>query len=123
MNSINVLMVTVDQINDEVVIHKQESIPVGCVSPAFLVRGGGLPNPSGCRPPSRQNPLDAGHVTRDACWEANPLPCGQTDTCENITLPHTASADGKNHSGILTGSYIKFWRFKKYIYDIVSVRF
>ena len=25
-------------------------------------------------------PLDAGHVTCDACWEANPPPCEQNDT-------------------------------------------
>ena len=33
------------------------------------------------------------HVTCDACWEANPPP-GQTNTCENITLPQTSFAGG-----------------------------
>ena len=41
----------------------------------------------GSRPPS--------HVTSDACWEAN-HPCGQTNTCENITLPQTLSVGDKN---------------------------
>ena len=25
----------------------------------------------------RQIPLESGHMTCDACWEANPHPCGQ----------------------------------------------
>ena len=55
----------------------------------------------GCRhPPWRQTPLDAdppfgctppGHMTWDACWEANP----QTNTCENITLPQISFAADK----------------------------
>ena len=61
---------------------QQGSIPVGCVPSAFLIPAGGgvcptrlqadlLPHgcrflPPGCRPP--------GHVTCDACWEANPCP-------------------------------------------------
>ena len=36
-----------------------------------------------------------GHVTCDACWEANPHP-PWTNTCENITLPQTSFAGGKN---------------------------
>ena len=74
--------------------------------------GGGLLNPPihsplpyGCRHPYPLDadplPLDAdfpppGHVTCDACWEANPLPCRQTNTCEKITLPQTWFAGGKN---------------------------
>ena len=34
-------------------------------------------------------PLDVCHVTCDACWEANPPSLWQTNTCENITLPQT----------------------------------
>ena len=31
---------------------------------------------------------DPGHVTCDACWEANPSPVDRmTHGCENITLP------------------------------------
>ena len=36
--------------------HKQESIPIGCVPPAFLIQGRGLPTPTSTR---RQTPLDA----------------------------------------------------------------
>ena len=43
--------------------------------------------------PLGQRPLD--HVTCDACWEIDPQPCGQTNTCENITLPQTSFAGGK----------------------------
>ena len=32
-----------------------------------------------------QTPLDARHVTCDACWEA--IPCEQIDRCKNITFP------------------------------------
>ena len=70
---------------------KKESIPVGCILPAFLVPDGGLSlwmqtpwmqilldaDPSsGCRTPPmdvdlptpwRQIPLETGHVTCDAC--------------------------------------------------------
>ena len=65
--------------------------------------GGGLPNPLDADLPWRQTSLDAdppGHVTCDACWEANlpppPWTEGMTDTCENITLPQTSFVDGKN---------------------------
>ena len=47
---------------------QQESIPVGCVPPAFLVREGVCPPP----------------------------PRGQINTCENITLPQTLFAGGEN---------------------------
>ena len=59
-------------------MNKQESIPVGCILPIFLVVVRGVCQP----PPCRQTPLDAdprvgrplldaGHMTCDACWEAN----------------------------------------------------
>ena len=53
-------------------------------------------------PPWRQTLLDAyppGHVTCDACWEANtpPPPVDRmTDACKNITLPQTSFAGGNN---------------------------
>ena len=97
----------------------QECIPVGCVPPACYpypivshVSRGGLPNPSppqadppGCRPPGGRPPS---YVTCDACWGANhhPLlpspPCteGMINACENITLPQTSFAGGKNGDAI-----------------------
>ena len=45
---------------------KQESIPLGCVPPAFLVLGR--------QTPLDADPLDAGHVACDAYWEADPPP-------------------------------------------------
>ena len=61
------------QIASEIII-QQESIPVGCVLPAFLVLVWGLPTPTPCRHtlPQMQTPLDARHVICDACWEATP---------------------------------------------------
>ena len=48
---------------------------------------GSWADPPGCRPP--------GHVTGDACWETNPSPSrGQTNICENITLPQTSFVRG-----------------------------
>ena len=64
---------------------QQENIPVECILPTFLVRGEGsakAPFPW-MQTPWRQTPLnadpsrgrflrlEAGHVTCDACWEAN----------------------------------------------------
>ena len=68
-------------------IKEQESIPVGCVPSAFLVGGGSAqPLPPVGRPlPGCRYPLDAGHVTCDACWNTSP-PFGQTNICENITI-------------------------------------
>ena len=53
-------------------------------------------------------PLDAdppGHVTCDACWEANPPPHPypqrierMTHACDNITLPQTSFVGHKNHT-------------------------
>ena len=56
------------------------------VSHVNLGGGGDLPN---------TNPLDAdppGHVTFDACWEANRPPPPWTD--KNIILPQTSFAGG-----------------------------
>ena len=41
-------------------------------------------------------PLDADHMTCDACWEAevSPLVDRMIDMCENITLPLTLFAGG-----------------------------
>ena len=52
-------------------------------------------------PPLDADPLwmqtPPGHVTCDACWEATPPHVDRmTDACENITLPQTSFADGKN---------------------------
>ena len=55
---------------------------------------GGLPNPPwmqippGRRPPLDEDPLHA--APSSLCRE------GMTDTCENITLPQTSFAGGKN---------------------------
>ena len=43
----------------------------------------------------KPTPLDAGHVTCDACWEAKPPVNKMTHTCKNITLPQTSFAGGK----------------------------
>ena len=103
--------------------HKQECIPVGCAPPA-LYRMGGLPKmgalcPWGClsrggspwqRPPPppeatwdlRQRPprRNMGPVSQTGSdivtSYRDPSPCGQTDTCKNITLPQTSFAGGKN---------------------------
>ena len=65
------------------------------------IHGGGvgcLPNTPGGSPLWMQTPLEAnppGHLTWDACWEANPLWTeGMTHACENITLPQTSFAGG-----------------------------
>ena len=93
----------------------QECIPVGCVPPACYpypivshVSRGDCPtpppqaDPPGCRPPGGRPPS---YVTCDACWGANhhpllpsPPPCteGMINACENITLPQTSFAGGKN---------------------------
>ena len=64
----------------------------------FISSGGGDPlNPPGCRPFVEADPLDAGHVTCDACWEDTPMDT-MTDTCKNITFPQTLFASGNNFS-------------------------
>ena len=40
--------------------------------------------------PLDADPPDAGHVTCDACWEANPPMIRMTHICKNITLPQTS---------------------------------
>ena len=49
--------------------------------------------PSG--PPLDRNSLDPGQRPP---LDRDPPPCGQTDTCEYITLPQTSFAGGKNKS-------------------------
>ena len=39
---------------------------------------------------------DPPSLDADLPWMQTPLPRGQTNTCENITLPQTAFAGGKN---------------------------
>ena len=63
-----------------------------------------MQNPPVCPPPRMQTCPDAeppGHVTCDACWEANPLPRwaeGTTHACENMTLPQTSFGGGNKPS-------------------------
>ena len=58
------------------------------------------PSP-GCRSPS-------GHVTCDACLEANPPPLWIDKTCESITLPLTSFAGGK-HVSSFYANVQTFW--------------
>ena len=77
---------------------KQERIPVGCVPPAHS-RNGGVsvtrdPSPQTETPLDRthwtETPLDRNPHGQRPLWIETPLnrdhPCGQTDTCENITF-------------------------------------
>ena len=79
--------------------HKQESIPVGCVPPTFVVCGGkvylpdtlrphtlpsGYPHPLNTPPPNTLLQIPSswkGHETRDTLSS-----CQQIDTCEDITF-------------------------------------
>ena len=96
-----------DMSTQDIIVVQQQSIPVGCVSPAFLVLAGGLPTPCTQTPPPQwmqTDPLDAGHVTCDACWEAALRPTSvnrKTDTCKNVTLPQTSFAGGNKPHGPL----------------------
>ena len=95
----------------------KKCVPVGCVPPAWWVYpvlsmylvgrgGGGLSSPLdanptldadyplGCRPSLDADP--PGHVTCDACCEANPTVNRMMHMCKNITLPLTSFAGGKN---------------------------
>ena len=74
---------------------KQESIPVGCAPPTFLVRGKVPDQPpmdADPRPPLKAPLLVDSPVSRPSPSDADlpidslPLPHGQTNTCENITL-------------------------------------
>ena len=59
----------------------------GCVS--WGVRGGVCTPPD----PEAHTPLDTeAHTALDP--EVHTLPCGQTDACENITLPQTSFSGG-----------------------------
>ena len=86
---------------------------------------GGLPTPvtnpldahppGGRDPPGGRHPMEAdtpwrqtlpggrppGHVTCDACWEANPPVKRMTDRCKNITLSQTSFSGRKNPTFIL----------------------
>ena len=61
----------------------------------FSDSGGGV-----CLPPPDADPLDAEPPLPRGCKqkpvEADPYPCGQTNTCENITLPQTSFTGGNN---------------------------
>ena len=60
---------------------------------------GRRPQPSEADPLDADPPLEAGHVTCDACWQANPpAPRGQND----ITLPQTSFAGGNEIAFVLT---------------------
>ena len=75
----------------------QEWIPVGYVPPALYRTGGGVTVQWG-------GGLWPG---RGVCVRETPLPsCGQTDTCEIITLPQTSFAGGKI-SGIAVVSCLR----------------
>ena len=84
---------------------KQESLQVGCVPSVFLVPGGGSVQPPWMQTPSPLNPDPFPPESRPPP-EAEPPPvrppqapppfCGQPNTCENITLPQTWFAGGKN---------------------------
>ena len=79
-------------------IVKQECIPVGCILPAHWLysivsrRVCSTPppphlldtDPPGCRAPECRPP---GHMTSDACWEANPPVDRRNDTPLCKTLP------------------------------------
>ena len=55
-------------------------------------------------PPTEADPPPLGHVTCDACWEANhPWTEGMAHACENITLPQTLFAGGSNQIEYLPG--------------------
>ena len=110
---------------------KQEYILVGCILPTCWlysvvshVSPGGLPNPLldadpplDAEPPWMQTPLEAeppGHVTCDACWEANPPVGRMTDACENITLPQTSFAGSKYIGSVRT--------FLSFFWDVRPVK-
>ena len=65
----------------------------GCRPPPLVGRPPLNAEPPRGRPPSPTPTPEAeppGHLTCDACWEANPHPLwtgGMTHTCKNITLP------------------------------------
>ena len=72
---------------------------ISCVSEEGSAQS---PCPPDADPPDADQPggRPSGHVTCDACWEANPpLPPPvnrMVHRCENITLPQTSFAGGNN---------------------------
>ena len=72
-------------------------LTVSVVLGAVCIWGEGWADPSGCRPPFLLDAEPPGHVTCDACREANyPSPVDRMrGTCKNITLPQTLFAGGK----------------------------
>ena len=99
----------------------QDSIPVGCVLPTChctggcLCRGGAFPvqRPPQTDSPDRDPPPE--HETRDRPPRRNmgpvnqtgseiietPSPCGQTDSCKNITLPQTSFVGSNNDNSYI----------------------
>ena len=89
------------------IVHKQECIQVGCVpTAAVAISGGGSTSTDQTPPAFTRHPsarpdthLLPGHVTSDAflgrIGTPPPPPHPLTNTCENITFPHTLYADGK----------------------------
>ena len=70
----------------------QECIPVGCIPPASVAVSGGW----GCLPGDvSPGGVCPGGVCLGGCLP-HPTPRGQTDACENITLPQTLFAGGDN---------------------------
>ena len=73
---------------------QQGCIPVGCVSSCWPYLGVSLPLEGG------------GSAFSWHCGNADPSPCEQKNTCENITLPYTSYAGGNNtHSTRNIGDY------------------
>ena len=84
----------------------QEWIPVGCVPPALYRRGRGC---LGRGVLSRGVSLSGGPLYREVSVQGHPpghrppAPRGQTDACENITLPQTSFAGGnKSFTAIMS---------------------
>ena len=76
-------------------LSQQECIPVGCIPPALHCTGGLCPVgdlcPWGVSVRETPSPVHGGSLSGRP-----PPPCGQTDACENITLPQTSFVGGKN---------------------------
>ena len=77
---------------------EQGCIPVGCVPPALYRTGESL---SG-------GPLSGGSLSGGSLL---PSPCGQTDVCENITLPQTLFAGGNDDGRLLfwVWPFVRVW--------------
>ena len=68
-------------------INQQESIPVGCELPTFLIPRR-LPSPPVGRPPLDADPTrGAIHVTCDACWDTDPLPVDRQTPVKTLPGP------------------------------------